>query len=126
MGTGSGRTNIHELASGSNADPVPGTAPERSSRGLVLFTFNYRGNLYINNAQVFERIDKKKTTDIEVRNYFVTTNFSTKNFAFEDSDVFKDKNLFNKKNTILTEYWNDSGLVPTDEEKSIIEAIGKL
>ena len=74
----------------------------------------------------FERNDKKKTTDIEVRNYFVTTNFSTKNFSFEDSEVFRDKNLFNKKNTILTEYWNDSGLVPTDEEKSIIEAIGKL
>ena len=74
----------------------------------------------------FERIDKNKTTDIEVRNYFVTTNFSTQNFSFAESDVFKDKNLFNKKNTILTEYWNDSGLVPTDEEKSIIEAIGKL
>lgn len=74
----------------------------------------------------FERIEKKKVTDIEVRNYFVTTNFSTKNFSFEESDVFKDKNLFNKKNTIFTEYWNDSGLVPTDEEKNIIEAIGKL
>jgi len=74
----------------------------------------------------FERIDKNKTTDIEVRNYFVTTNFSTQNFSFAESDVFKDKNLFNKKNTILTEYWNDSGLVPTDEEKNIIEAIGKL
>lgn len=74
----------------------------------------------------FERIDKNKTTDIEVRNYFVTTNFSTQNFSFAESDVFKDKNLFNKKNTILTEYWNDSGLLPTDEEKSIIEQIGKL
>lgn len=74
----------------------------------------------------FERIDKNKTTDIEVRNYFVTTNFSTQNFSFTESEVFKDKNLFNRKNTIFTEYWNDSGLVPTDEEQNIIEAIGKL
>lgn len=74
----------------------------------------------------FERIDKNKVTNIEVRNYFVTTNFSTKNFTFTESEVFRDKNLFNKKNAIFTEYWNDSGLVPTEEEKGIIEAIGKL
>lgn len=74
----------------------------------------------------FERIDKNKTTEVEVRNYFVTTSFSTQNFSFTDSEVFKDKNLFNRKNTIFTEYWNDSGLVPTDEEQNIIEAIGKL
>lgn len=74
----------------------------------------------------FERIDKDKVTDIEVRNYFVTTNFSTKSFTFRDSEEFTDKNLFNKQNTILTEFWNESGLVPTDEEKNIIEAIGKL
>lgn len=110
---------------------------EKNSRGSKniyksLFKTIYRidGNHYYlltSKEEIgFERIDKKKVTDIEVRNYFVTTNFSTKNFSFEDSDVFKDKNLFNRKNTILTEYWNDSGLVPTDEEKSIIEAIGKL
>ena len=110
---------------------------EKSSRGSKniyksLFKTIYRidGNhyyLFTSKEEIgFERIDKKKVTDIEVRNYFVTTNFSTKNFSFEESDVFKDKNLFNKKNTILTEYWNDSGLAPTDEEKSIIEAIGKL
>lgn len=74
----------------------------------------------------FERVDKNKTTEIEVRNYFVTTNFSTQNFSFAESDVFKDKNLFNKKNTILTDYWNDSGLVPTDEEKLIMDEIEKL
>lgn len=74
----------------------------------------------------FERVDKNKTTDIEVRNYFVTTHFSTQNFSFVESEVFKEKNLFNRKNTILTDYWNDSGLVPTEEEKNIIDAIGKL
>jgi hypothetical protein len=74
----------------------------------------------------FERIDKNKTTTIEVRNYFVTTNFSTQNFSYVESDVFRDKNLFNKKNTILTDYWNDSGLVPTEEERMIIDEIEKL
>lgn len=71
----------------------------------------------------FERIDKNKTTEIEVRNYFVTTNFSNQNYSFKESDVFKDKNLFNKKNKILTDYWNDSGLVPTDEELEIIKSV---
>lgn len=110
---------------------------EKNSRGSrniykSLFKTIYRidgGHYYLLTSKEeigFERNDKNKTTDIEVRNYFVTTNFSTQNFSFVESDVFKDKNLFNKKNTILTEYWNDSGLVPTDEEKSIIEAIGKL
>lgn len=110
---------------------------EKSSRGSKnvyksLFKTIYRidGNHYYlmtSKEEIgFERIDKNKVTDIEVRNYFVTTNFSTQNFTFTESEVFKDKNLFNKKNTILTEYWNDSGLFPTDEEKSIIDAIGKL
>lgn len=71
----------------------------------------------------FERIDKKGTTNIEVRNYFVTTNFSNQNFSFKESDVFKDKTLFNKKNTILTDYWNTSGLTATDEEQQIIKDI---
>jgi hypothetical protein len=71
----------------------------------------------------FERVDKNRTTEIEVRNYFVTTNFSNQNYSFEESDVFKDKNLFNKKNKILTDYWTDSGLVPTDEEFEIIKSI---
>jgi hypothetical protein len=71
----------------------------------------------------FERIDKNKTTDIEVRNYFVTTNFSNQNFSFKESDVFKDKTLFNKPNVILSNYWNFSGLTATDEEQQIIDKI---
>ncbi|WP_395066843.1 hypothetical protein [Flavobacterium sp.] len=71
----------------------------------------------------FERIDKKGTTNIEVRNYFVITNFSDQNFSFKESDVFKDKTLINKKNTILTDYWNTSGLIATDEEQQIIKDI---
>jgi hypothetical protein len=33
----------------------------------------------------------------------------TKKFSFKESDVFKDKTLFNKKDVILTDYWNVSG-----------------
>jgi hypothetical protein len=68
----------------------------------------------------FERIEKDKKTDIEVKNYFVITNFSNNRFTYKDADVFKDKTLYNKKNTILTSYWDISGLTTTDEEEQII------
>jgi hypothetical protein len=72
----------------------------------------------------FERVDKHNiTTDIEVRNYFVTTNFSNQNYIYKESEVFKDKTLYNKKNVILSDYWNVSGLAATDEEKEIIDKI---
>ena len=69
----------------------------------------------------FEKIDKKKTTNIEVKNSFVITNFSDKNFTYKDNEVFKDKTLYNKKNSILTNYWDVSGLTSTEEEKKIYE-----
>ena len=68
----------------------------------------------------FSKIDKKKTTDIEVKNCFVITSISDKGFTYNDSDVFKDKTLYNKKNSILTNYWDVSGLTSTDEEQKII------
>jgi hypothetical protein len=72
----------------------------------------------------FERVDKHNiTTDIEVRNYFVTTNFSNQNYIYKESEVFKDKTLYNKKNVILSDYWNVSGLAATAEEKEIIDKI---
>ncbi len=71
----------------------------------------------------YETIDKKKTNQIEVRNYFVIANFSEEKFSYKDSDVFKDKALFNKKNVILTDYWNVSGLTATEDEKEIIEQL---
>jgi len=71
----------------------------------------------------FERIDKNKTTDIEVRNYFVTTNFSNQNYSYKESEVFKDKTLYNKKNTILSTYWDVSGLSTTEEEQVIISQL---
>lgn len=72
----------------------------------------------------FERVDKKDSrTEIEVRNYFVTTGFSQKEFSFNESEVFKDKALFNLKDKILTDFWNVSGLTPTPEEAVIINSI---
>ena len=71
----------------------------------------------------FEKIEKSVTKNIEVRNYFLTTNFSTKNYSFKDSEVFKDKTLYNKKNVVLSDYWNVSGLTATDEEQQIINFI---
>lgn len=72
----------------------------------------------------FERVDKNNiTTDIEVRNYFVTTNFSNQNYIYKESEVFKEKTLYNKKNVILSDYWNVSGLAATAEEKEIIDKI---
>ena len=71
----------------------------------------------------FEKIDKKGTSTIEVRNYFVTNNFSNQKYSFKESEVFKDKALFNKKNVILSDYWNVSGLTATEEELQIINSI---
>lgn len=72
----------------------------------------------------FERIDKKNlSTNIEVKNYFVTTNFMQHDFVYKDAEVFKDKTLYNKKNTILTNYWDFSGLTSTEEEEEIIKEL---
>lgn len=71
----------------------------------------------------FEKIDKDKKTDIEVRNYFVTTNFSRRLLDIKPNDIFKEKTLYNKKNVILTNYWDISGLTATNEEKEIIAKI---
>ncbi|MEO0058820.1 MAG: hypothetical protein RLZZ312_467 [Bacteroidota bacterium] len=71
----------------------------------------------------FEKIERKEITTYEVRHYFVTTNFSNQNYNYNESDVFKDKTLFNKKNQILTEYWNVSGITQTAEEEVIIKEI---
>ena len=71
----------------------------------------------------FEKIERKETKTFEVRNYFVTMNFSNQNYSFNESDVFKDKTLFNKKNLVLSEYWNVSGMTATDEEEIIIKEI---
>jgi hypothetical protein len=73
----------------------------------------------------FEKVYKKETKNIEVRNYLVTTNFSNQNYTYREPQVFKDKTLINKGNSILTNYWDFSGLAATDEEQRIISIIEK-
>ncbi len=84
------------------------------------------GNYYLLSSKeeiAFEKIENDKSKNIEVRNYFFTTNFSIQNYVYKDSEVYKDKTLFNKKDVILTDYWNDSGLTGTEEEQKIINFI---
>ena len=71
----------------------------------------------------FEKVEKNKVVDIEVKNYFVTTNFSHKLLELESDDIFDDKTLYRKKNSILTNYWENSGLASTKEEQEIIEKL---
>ena len=73
----------------------------------------------------FEKIDKNHTKNIEVRNYFLTINFSTQHYEYKDTEVYKDKTLYNKSDVILTDYWNDSGLTPTPEENQIVNYLEK-
>ena len=71
----------------------------------------------------FERVSRKNSTYIEVKNSFVVTNFSNHFFTRKDTDVFKDQTMFNKSNVIFNNYWEISGLSPTDEEQEIINKI---
>jgi hypothetical protein len=66
---------------------------------------------------------KEEIKKIHVRNSFITTNFNRQNFTYNESDVFKEKSLFNKKNKILTNYWDISGFTATDEEKAIVSSL---
>lgn len=64
--------------------------------------------------------------DIEITNYLITTEHSKKLVPYDPIDVFKDKSLINKKDKIITEYWEEnSGLVLTTEEKKIIQEINQ-
>jgi len=64
--------------------------------------------------------------DIEITNYLITTEHSKKLVPYDPIDVFKDKSLINKKDKIITDYWEEnSGLVLTTEEKKIIQEINQ-
>ncbi|KOP36652.1 hypothetical protein DBB36_08620 [Flavobacterium sp. WLB] len=76
-----------------------------------------------NEEIAYNLILKDQVKKIQVRNSFITTNFNRQNFTYKESDVFKEKSLFNKRNKILTNYWDISGFVATDEEKAIIASL---
>lgn len=112
------------------------TIDENTAKGAKniirsLFKTNYRvdaGNYYLvsSNEEINYSINAgNEIKNIEILNDLVTTNFNIQNFTYNDSQVFKDKTLFNAKNSILTEYWNISGLTPTAKELEIINKISK-
>ncbi|KAF2334930.1 hypothetical protein [Flavobacterium daemonense] len=71
----------------------------------------------------YDLILKDHIKNIQVRNNFVTTHFNRQNFTYSESDVFKEKSLFNKKNKVMTKYWEISGFTPTEQEKAIVDAL---
>lgn len=105
--------------------------PEIGSKKLTrsFINVNYRmdgENYYLLNSNeeiAYNLILKDKVKNIQVRNTFVTTHFNKQNFTYKESDVFKEKTLFNKQNKILTNYWDISGFTATDKEKEIIKKL---
>ncbi len=71
----------------------------------------------------YEQNINKGTKKIEVINSLVTTNFNLNNFTYRENELFKNKSLFNKNNVIITDYWNDSGLIATEAEQQIIDSL---
>ncbi|PJJ08834.1 hypothetical protein CLU83_2138 [Flavobacterium sp. 1] len=94
-----------------------------------MFKTNYRadfGNYYLvsSNEEINYNVNVgNEIKNIEILNNLITTNFNIQNFTYKESQVFKDKTLFNAKNSILTDYWNISGLTPTAKELEIINKI---
>ncbi|RED26493.1 hypothetical protein BD847_0412 [Flavobacterium cutihirudinis] len=76
-----------------------------------------------NEEIAYNLVLKDQTKKIHVRNSFITTNFNKQNFTYKESDVFKEKSLFNKRNKILTKYWDISGFTATEEEKAIVSSL---
>ncbi|SFC82069.1 hypothetical protein SAMN05216297_102393 [Flavobacterium phragmitis] len=97
------------------------------TKSFVNVSYRLDGNDYYmlsSNEEIgYTLIQKEKSKKIQVRNSFVTTGFNKQNFTYNESDVFKEKSLFNKKNKILTNYWDISGFTATDEEKAIIASL---
>jgi len=98
------------------------------TRSQVKVTYRIDGEDYYllssNEEIAYDLILKDQTKkNIQVRNNFITTNFNRQNFTYKESDVFKEKTLFNKQNKILTKYWDLSGFTATEEEKGIINSL---
>ncbi len=97
------------------------------TKSFVKVDYRFDGkNYYLlssNEEIAYNLILKDAVKKIQVRNSFTTTSFNKQNFTYKESDVFKEKSLFNKKNKILTNYWDISGLTATDEEKAIVSSL---
>ncbi|WP_029269134.1 hypothetical protein [Flavobacterium sp. KJJ] len=97
------------------------------TKSVVKVSYRVDGEDYYlltsNEEIAYDLILKDKIKNIQVRNNFITTNFNRQNFTYRESDVFKEKSLFNKKNKVLTNYWDISGFTATEEEKGIINGL---
>jgi len=97
------------------------------TKSFVKVNYRWDGTDYYllsSNEEIgYDVVLKDKTKNVQVRNSFITTGFNKQNFTYNESDVFKEKSLFNKKNKILTNYWDISGFTATDEEKAIIASL---
>lgn len=97
------------------------------TKSVVKVNYRFDGTDYYllsSNEEIgYNLILKDQVKNIQVRNNFITTNFNKQNFTYNESDVFKEKSLFNKKNKILTNYWDISGFTATEEEKGLISAL---
>lgn len=110
-----------------NAEEKTSVGSKNITRSFIRVGYRLDGlNYYVLNSNeeiAFDVVLKKGTKNIQVRNSFVTTNFNKQNFTYKETDVFKEKSLFNKKNNIITNYWDISGFTATDEEKAIIQQL---
>ncbi|MCI9844976.1 hypothetical protein [Flavobacterium pectinovorum] len=97
------------------------------TRSIVKVNYRIEGQDYYlltaNEEIGYDLVLKEEIKNIQVRNNFITTSFNRQNFTYKESDVFKEKSLFNKKNKVLTKYWDISGFTATDEEKGIIDSL---
>jgi hypothetical protein len=97
------------------------------TRSFVKVAYRLEGDNYYllssNEEIAYNLISKDKVKNIQVRNNFITTSFNKQKFTYNESDVFKEKTLFNKKNKVLSNYWDISGFTATDEEKAIVNAL---
>lgn len=114
----------------SNLDKIEEKTKEgekNMTKSFVKVNYRWDGTDYYvlnSNEEIgYSIVQKEKAKNIQVRNSFVTTGFNKQNFTYSESDVFKEKSLFNKKNKILTNYWDISGFTATDEEKAIIASL---
>ncbi len=97
------------------------------TRSIVKVNYRIDGEDYYllsSNEEIgYDLVLKDQIKNIQVRNNFITTHFNRQNFTYSESDVFKEKSLFNKKNKMLTKYWEISGFTATDEEKGIVDSL---
>lgn len=127
------RKLIIEVSSSLSATSLAHNKEKKAVGSKNIYKSMYKNSYRVDNSNYylvsskeeigFEKVEKNKTSNIEVRNYFLTTNFSTQNYSFKPEEVFKDKTLHNKTNVILSDYWNVSGLTATEEEQQIIQML---